>query len=67
MLMLTIWIIKMPVATYHESKPDFMVYLDHGLFVLDIKVILFKNVHLIETFQMLLALSVPSYPVWICT
>ena len=57
----------MPVATYHDSKPDFMVDLDHGILVLDIKVILFKNVHLIETFQFLLALSVPSYQVWICT
>ena len=63
---LTICIIQMTVFTYHEAKPDYLVYLDHSFHVLDIKVIICNKIHLIEVSLLLLALPVPPYPVWVC-
>ena len=36
----------MAVATYHESKPEYLIYLDHSFHVLDIKVILCNKMYI---------------------
>ena len=36
--MLTFYIIKMAAAAYYDSKPEYLVYLDHSFHVSDIKV-----------------------------
>ena len=49
MINLTISIIKMTEATYHEAKPEYLVYLDHSFHVLDIKVIICNKMQMFHT------------------
>ena len=57
MINLTILIIKMTEATYHESKPEYLVYLDHSFHVLDIKVILCNKMYISCNINIIISLA----------